>query len=160
MTDAPLIGTLQHSIAGRIRIRLADPVPDDAALAQLAEAINSFASVEAVTIRPTTGSLIILFAGAPESLLETITAAGLLRVDPPEPVVPYDPVAAVASGLSAADLGFGKMTGGRADLAGLAFTGLLAAAIVQIARGRIAGPAITLLGQAATVAMMRSAGRR
>jgi hypothetical protein len=150
----PLRGTLRHTMPGRSRIVLEPPLPVHSALTHLAERLAAVPGVETVEIRPTTGSLVLRHAGAIAALLPALVAAGLV-VGPRPPTEPIDPIADAVTGLGAADRTVGRMTGGRADLWSVAFAGLVGAGLVQLARGRVAGPALTLFSQAATLAMMR-----
>lgn len=155
MAEPALQGRLRHQTGGRVRIGLDEPLPDDAALQRLAEWFNGLQGVQKVEIRPTTGSLIILHDGEFEPIAKAIAEVGALTLLPPKAAARIDPIGDTMRRLSAADATIGRLSGGRADLMSTVFAGLVLAGIVQLARGRVAGPAITLFGQAATLAMTR-----
>jgi hypothetical protein len=66
-----------------------------------------------------------------------------------------DIIQAGMAGIARLDGAVKGATGGQVDLWGLAFAGLVAGGVVQLSRGRVAGPALALFGQAATLAMAR-----
>ena len=156
MTEPVPLARIHHRMRGRVRIRLAEPVSDADAFETLAHSLGTMPGVARVAASTTTGSITIHHSGAFEPIGEAIAAAGLLRIEPAEPTPLIDPVAAARTGLAEADDALGRITGGRVDLVGLAFAALIAGGILQIARGRIAGPAINLFAQAATIAAMRT----
>ena len=161
MPDALPLASVHHRMRGRVRIRFDRPIPDLPALELIVHQIGSMDGVERVAANADTGSLTIHHAGDFEPIAKAIADEGLMHIRDADDDNPMDPVAAVASGLAGANAAVGRMTLGRADLIGLAFIGLVGGGIVQMARGRIAGPALTLFGQAATLAMLRpSSGSR
>mgnify|MGYP005855189669 CR=1 FL=1 len=149
-----LRGRLRGTIPGRVRIVL-DAIPEPAALAAAADALAALPSVRTVEIRPVTGSVVVRHEGPTEALLDTL--GGVIEILPPDGIRPVDPIDEARRRLEGADAMVSRLTGGRADLTGIAFVGLFAAGLLQLARGRIAGPALTLFGQAATVALTRAA---
>lgn len=154
-TIAPdrLVATLAHRCAGRARLALVGPLPDRERLTELADAASGIAGLTSIEIRLVTGSIILKHEGAFEPIQAALAAEAGLIVLPKPPAMPFDPVIAAASQLSALDSGMRKVTGEGVDLRKTLFMGLIAAGLVQVARGRIAGPALTLFGQAVTVAM-------
>jgi hypothetical protein len=141
---------------GRIRVGLTAPIPAVTELEALAESLSAARGVQRVEIRRPTGSVIIHHNGDFESLSKRLARSGLLVVSPPEkPGKPFDAIRETVTRVSAADTALARATGGRADLWGLAFAGLIAAGAIQLARGRVAGPALALFGQAATLALIR-----
>ena len=140
---------------GRTRVALKQPAPGRDALDRLAEALAAVAGIEAVEIRPHTGSLIIRHGQDFDPASEAVLAAGLRIVPSPESGPPLDPIQETIRQLARAEETLSRLTGGRADLWNIAFVALLAGGVAQLARGRIAGPAVTLFSQAATIAMAR-----
>ncbi len=155
MAELALQGRLRHQTGGRVRIGLESPLPDEAALQGLVEWLGGLRGVQTVEIRPTTGSLIILHDGEFAPIAKAIADAGTFTFLPPEEAAPIDPIGDTMHRLSAADAAIGRLSGGRTDLLSVVFAGLVIAGIAQMARGRVAGPALTLFGQAATLAMTR-----
>lgn len=111
--------------------------------------------VASVDVRPVTGSVVILHDGAFEPLRQRLAADRLLLIAPPGPPEPHDPIASMRDQLERTDGTIRRLTSGQADLSGAAFVALVAIGLVQLARGHVAGPAISLFGQAATVALLQ-----
>lgn len=150
MTD-PIVGRIRHRTHRRVRIELAAPLPPRSRLEALAEAVAGIEGVAETEIRPTTGSLVIHHTGEFAPIRAGLHAAGLSLGDDPHGGVHADPVTVATFALAQANAALSRLSDGRADLRGLAFTGLLAAGLLQLARGQIAGPALTLFSQAATL---------
>jgi hypothetical protein len=149
----PFLARLQHQVAGRVRLTLEPPIPPREALITIADAVSAQPEVESVDIRVFTGSIIIRHGGSFDPLAIALKEAVGLMVLPSRMFTPTDPVMDAMQRLSAVDAGLGRLSGERVDMRQLAFVGLVAAGLIQIARGQIVGPAFTLFGQAATLAM-------
>jgi hypothetical protein len=143
MTDArpPLLRRV-HASARRVRLRFDGAVPEGAALAGFADRLASVEGVLRARVRPNTGSVILDLAQPPKAVLQSVAEAGIARIgDPPKPV----PVGqAIQLGLLQADATVGARTSGALDLRTALGLFMLMAALVQLSRGRIAGPATTL----------------
>ncbi|MFP4238523.1 MAG: hypothetical protein ACLFRZ_04400 [Rhodosalinus sp.] len=143
MTDArpPLLRRV-HASARRVRLRFDGAVPEGTALAAFADRLASVEGVLRARVRPSTGSVILDLAQPPDAVLGTLAEAGIARIgDPPKPV----PVGqAIQFGLLRADASLGARTSGALDLRTALGLFMLVAAMVQLSRGRIAGPATTL----------------
>jgi hypothetical protein len=140
-TPASLDLTLVHSTKQRARLKIEQP----AAIEVLTDLANQIASIPGVLqahIRPNTGSVILISQGSVTEILDEVKERGiaLIRKSPPKP--PVNQV--LQMGLLQADIGLKKRTGEAIDLRTLIALGLLGAAIVQLSRGRVAGPATTL----------------
>ncbi len=153
-TAGPYPARLRHRLPGRTRMCLAEPLPATEQLEALAERLAGLDGVHAVDIRPGTGSIVILHdregdpaARASESLL--------VELLPDTPREPFDPSKEILERFGQLDAYLSRITEGRLDARGLAFSGLVAAGLIQIARGNALGPATTLFGQAATLALAR-----
>ncbi|TCT07801.1 hypothetical protein [Aquabacter spiritensis] len=159
MADAaapPLSARIVHTLDGRTRLRLLGTPPHDRLIA-LADALAA-AGIEKVDIRPRTGSIVLTHSGPLSGLSDALEEAGLHllpRIAEPQ----KDAVAEAGERVAQADLVLRLTSGGTLDLRNAAFLGLMAAGLVQLARGRIAGPALTLFGQAATLALMEARRR-
>lgn len=112
------------------------------ALVDLAERLAAVAGVHRVLARPSTASLIIETQRPAAEALKEMEAAGIVRfVTPPHP----PPVRqSVQLGLAKVDLGLRSRTEQSLDLRTALGLLLLFGAIVQLARGRVAGPATTM----------------
>lgn len=151
----PVRGRVRHRAAGRTRITLETPLPARGALQRLAEGLAEMHGVQSIEIRPTTGSLIVHHEGGFEPVERAATEARLIEFLPPEGAARPDVIRETLGRVSEMDEAVDRMSGGRVDLWSLAFLGLMGAGFIQLARGRVAGPAFTLFGQAATLAMAR-----
>jgi hypothetical protein len=142
--DAAPVANLNvvHSAKGRLRLRLAGPVPGDAALQTLADRLASVEGVRRARIRPNTGSVILDLTQPGADVLDAIALSGAARLTAPaEP----PPVARVLElGLAGADRRVAQETGGALDLRTAIGLALLGGAILQAVRGQVAGPATTL----------------
>lgn len=154
----PVHGRLRHAVPGRVRIALDQPLPPQPALEAFSQRLSAIPDVRSVKIRTGTGSLIVEHDGAFEPIVEAAAKGALLTLADPEPPGAFDPIGETFQGIGATDALLGRLTNGRIDLMSLAFTALVAGGLVQLARGRVAGPALALFGQAATLAMTGALG--
>jgi hypothetical protein len=152
----PIRGRLRHTAGSRTRIALDRPLPDRTGLTRWAEALATLTGVRAIDIRVTTGSLVLHHEGRFEPVARAAAEAGLLVLHPAEATPSLDPMRETALRLGRMDARVARLTHGRIDLWGLGYTALVMAGLVQLARGRVAGPAVTLFGQAATLVLARS----
>ncbi|WP_170304640.1 hypothetical protein [Croceicoccus estronivorus] len=148
-------GTLRHTMPGRIRIVLDHPLPARDHLQWLASALATVENVQEVEIRPRSGSVIIHHVGEYDTLVDKLDDAGLTIETALVTDAAADPIGQVVERLSQADAVLKKWSGGKADIWNVVFSALVAGGFIQLARGRVAGPALTLFGQAATLAMSR-----
>lgn len=148
-------GYLKHRMPGRVRIVLDRPLPDRERLESLAVALAAIPGIDTAEIRPASGSVVIRHRGDFDELRELIARKGVQIASSTMLARPIDPMGVAARQLGAVDGAIARLTDGRADLWSLAFAGLVAGGVIQLARGRVAGPALTLLGQAATLTMAR-----
>lgn len=148
MEPRPPVLEICHSVPGRLRLRPTKALEAEA-LTALAQRLASVAGVARVISRPNTGSLIVEFAGATEALQEKIAELGIARLRAPDPPPPIGQVAQL--GLLRADMALQDRTGKTLDLNSAVTLLLIAGAIVQLARGQVAGPATSLLMGALTM---------
>lgn len=125
----------------------------------LADALAE-SGVDRVEIRTVTGSIILTHAARWETVAACLPGAGLVIVAAPPPPPQADPIGEAGERVSEANLLLTLFSQGRLDLRNAAFLGLVVTGLVQLARGRVAGPALTLFGQALTLAMMRDRPQR
>lgn len=130
-----------HVLTRRARLRVAETM-ERAALVELAERMASVAGVARVLARPATGSLIVETDRPAAEVLDAMDAARLIR---PVPVLHRPPVRqSVQLGLARVDSGLRHGTDSALDFRTTLGLVMMAGAIVQILRGRIAGPATTM----------------
>ncbi|MDD3799572.1 MAG: hypothetical protein PHE36_10385 [Novosphingobium sp.] len=151
----PVKGILRHSMPGRLRVVLEQPLPARGELQALAAALAGVEGVREVEIRPHSGSVIVRHDGDFERLEKALGEAGLAIEAEPEADEPVDLIEQVVERLSLADTVLQRASSGKTDIWNVAFAALVAGGFIQLARGRVSGPALTLFGQAATVAMSR-----
>ncbi|MBK1635769.1 hypothetical protein [Rhodovulum adriaticum] len=138
---APLPVQVAHVTSRRARLRVETPL-DAAAMQALAQRLATAPGVERILARPMTGSVIVETRLPAADVLAEMEAAHLIRRQPP---VARPPVRqTVQLGLAQADFQIRKGTEAALDLKTAIALLLLVAALMQLARGRIAGPATTL----------------
>lgn len=139
---------MRHRTRFRARLRLETPT-DEVDIRRLVDELASVAGVTRAVIRPNTAS-VILETGVPlEKVLKDIEARGIARIR--EAVRPPPVAQTLQFGLLRADMSVQRRTQEAFDLRGAIATLLIVMAVVQMARGRIAGPATTLLMSALSV---------
>ena len=130
-----------HAAAGRLRLRAPDGL-DKAALPGLLDRLAEVEGVRHAVARPNTGSLILTIVDPPEAVEARIAARGIAKIGPPPAPPPLGQV--VQIGILKLDADIRRQSEGAIDLkSGLALL-LAAGAVMQLARGRVAGPATTL----------------
>lgn len=152
----PLPVRLRHRITGRTRFGLMAPLPDRDMLRDLADHMAGLDGVESVEIRISTGSVLVHHRNSFEALSGTLIRERLLFIVPDRPEPAFDPAARTAQALAGVEATVMAASGGAVDLRKSLFTLLVLAGLVQLARGRIAGPAVTLFAQAASLMALPS----
>lgn len=141
-SDAPPVPVHRAQVLRRrARLRVAEDT-DRAALLELADRLAAVAGVDRVLARPATGSLILETHHDAAEVLAEMEARGLVataRAPKPPPVGQL-----VQLGLLQADMGVKQQTEGALDLRTALGLLLAGGAVVQLMRGRVAGPATTL----------------
>jgi len=150
----PPVGVfLAHATDGRARLRLARRI-SRARLEDLCETIAALPGVTRTLARPNTGSVIVEAQLKKAALSALLKGCDALRITPQMPHPPLG--AALRFGLLRTDEEILKKTHGEFSLHTALGGLLLIAAVVQLARGRIVGPAATLLINA--LALLENAG--
>ncbi|WP_454916509.1 hypothetical protein [Xanthobacter sediminis] len=154
----PIPVRIAHHVAGRTRLT----APASVAPADLQACAARLAASGGIAVEVRGASLILTHAGHWPALdwlslgwpssAAALEAAGLLLA----PVAPRHPIGQTSAAMGRLNAAFAEASNGRMDLTNAAFVGLVAAGIVQLARGHIAGPALTLFGQALTVALLHA----
>lgn len=138
----PVALQIAHSTKGRIRFRLGESLSRDA-LTALITKIATVPNVAHVVARPNTGSVILDVKGDGEPVIERLKTDGVAVI---MPHIPMPPLAQLAQfGMMQMDSTIGKRTDGMFDTRTALATILILIAIAQLAKGKIAGPATTLL---------------
>jgi hypothetical protein len=145
---------LRHRIPGRTRIRLQAPVPSPERLEDLADQLSALAGVHAVDINPATGSILFRHERTCDPLIATEEAKLIETLATPD-IEPFDPMGEILRRVGQFETLVDRASGGRLDAMEATIAGLVFGGLVQMARGKIAGPALTLFGQAVTLAMAR-----
>lgn len=155
---APVGARIIHQVERRTRLRLAGEPPHERLVA-LADALAA-AGFDKVEVRPKTGSVILTHTTPWASLSGAAEAAGLkLLPKAPEPP-PKNAITEAGERITQADFLLQMSTKGRLDLRNAVFLGLMTAGFVQLARGQVAGPALTVFSHAATLVFMDAWRRR
>lgn len=142
---------LVHRLPGRVRLKIDGRRGDRAWFDATALELSLLEGILAVDANPLTGSLLIRHEGPLERLLRELAERGLLRVASLE--LQEIPLARrLAQRAAAVDEGLRRASAGELDLAGAALLGLLLLALVQAARGQLAGPAVSLVWYASSLA--------
>jgi len=130
-----------HVLRRRARLRVAAPL-DREALVGLAETLAAVPGIDRVLARPATGSMIVETHRPAAEVLDEMEGRHLITsVTPPS----RPPVRqSFQLGLAKADLGLRQRTDQALDIRTALGLLLLAGAILQLARGRVAAPATTL----------------
>ncbi|HKK37351.1 MAG TPA: hypothetical protein VJ994_13735 [Paracoccaceae bacterium] len=132
-----------HVCRGRLRLR-----PDGRAtpetLRRIAEAAEAAPGARRVVSRPATGSVIVEADADADALRDWLESGEALRLAPREP--PSPPFGRTARlGLFRLDQALRERSEGALDFRSALALTLLVGALVQLLRGRVAGPATTLL---------------
>jgi hypothetical protein len=93
-------------------------------------------------VRPNTGSLIVDTALPAGQVLEALETSGVARIERSAAAPPVGQV--IQMGMLRADAAIGERTGGALDFRTTLGLALLGGAVLQLGRGRVAGPATTL----------------
>jgi hypothetical protein len=151
----PVVARISHRIPGRVRIKVRAQRGNPAYFREAVASLSKNSLIHAIEANPRTGSMLIVHSGPLEDLLTRAEEELLFSVAgiEPEEVPILDrlledhlaPLASIPAALSAGEI----------DFSSLAFLGLVALSIAQIARGNVAVPAVTSLWYATNVLFMR-----
>lgn len=144
---------LCHRAGGRSRIRIPDRRRDAEFFDWAARELADCDGIEAVIANPVTGSLLVSHSCTAESLAHRARDLGLFELVPgPVPVPTL--TQQVGRGGALVSRTLGDWTGGRVDMAVVAFLFFVTLGVAQMVRGRVAIPAITAFWYAASVVLM------
>lgn len=154
----PYRAHLAHQSARRLRLRLEETAVRSIDAQGLADRLTSVQGVARVVFRPNTGSLIFETLVDAGEVLEALRQGPLLSIKAPPKPPPVGQM--IQMGLLKADMDLGRRTEGALDLRTTIALLLLFGAILQLARGRVAGPATTLAMSAFALLDRSSSGAR
>ncbi len=142
---------LVHRLPGRVRLKIDGRRGERDWFDAVAVELALVESIRAVDANPLTGSLLIRHDGPLERLLGELAARGLICVANPQPCeIPL--ALRLSERAERVDAGLRRATAGELDLKGAALLALLLLAGVQALRGQLAGPAVSLLWYASSLA--------
>lgn len=139
-----------HQISGRTRLLcIGDRGPEALDACARRIAASGLARAE---VRARSGSIVLTHTRPWPELAPVLETAGLRVL----PAPPRDPIGKVNNAVVQLNDALAGASGGRMDLANAAFLGLIGAGLVQLARGQVVGPALTLFSQALTLALLQA----
>jgi hypothetical protein len=140
---APLIRVV-HRTATRTRLRVRGMKGNVQYFDQLHSALAQMAGVRTVHVNPLTESVLLEHEVPSDPLLREAEQRGFVQLDlEPEEVEPY--LVRVGRALQASDRKMEQASAGRVNLDTLAFVGMLAGGIFQVARGNGLPAGVTML---------------
>ena len=150
MTPPP-VGYVAHVLPGRVRVRVPARRGDAAFFDRVAERLGELPSVTSVIATPLTGSVVVEFTGEIQALaLAAMALSDEVRLElAPPPTAPL--MLRVRREVAAADAAIREATGGELDARAAAFCVLLAFSALQLLRGNLLAPTVTLLWYAAVL---------
>ncbi len=135
---------VSHRVAGRVRLRIADRRGDVDYFTQVARELSKIARVSRVECNPATCSVLLIHEGDDVfQILESAQQAGLFRLAP-NGGRKTTMVQRAGTGLKELDSRVKTLTGGDLDIRSVILGGFVAMGVVQLSRGHIMGPAVTL----------------
>jgi hypothetical protein len=136
-------GEVCHRIGGRVRVRIGERRGDGAYFERVRQALRRSDGVTRCQANPLTGTVLIEHVAPLEQVLGLAQAQELFYVDRTEPALVPGQIRA-AQGLQRIDAELRQLTGGEGDLRTLALAGLIGLGVVQLIRGNVLAPAVTL----------------
>ena len=130
-----------HVTPRRLRLRARGGL-DRAALPGLLDRLAAVDGVEAVVARPNTGSVILTIRDSAEAIENRIATLGIARIGAPPAPPPVSQV--MQFGMLRLDSDIRRHSDGALDLRSALAVLLSVGAVMQLTRGRVAGPATTL----------------
>lgn len=143
------VAEVVHRMPRRARLRLALRDDELALLAQVSRGLSEIDSVTAVKPSERTRSIVILFEGELDRILEQAQARGLFELGPPRST--RKPLRRLRLNIEHADAAMADGTRGAMSLGSMTFFGLVAFGLFQAQRGQILPPTITLFHYAMVV---------
>jgi hypothetical protein len=144
-----------HELPGRARFRVPERRGDVAYFRDVEEAFDLCPGVLVVEARAKTGSLLIRHEGDLDPVWRFARERRLFVPETPERTAP-DALDRVLADAHQLDAWFRRSSGGEISVGTIVTFALLAMSVVQLARGQVLAPAVTLAWYAATVLRERS----
>lgn len=141
---------LVHQMNGRVRLRIPARKGDHSYFAQLESRLAAHKDVAAVEVNPLTGSVLIRHRGNAMTVIAYATQQQLFTLTPTSEAANVA-LHTVSDGLDQLDDAVKRTTRGAFDLNELLFVMLLGISFVQLLRGKIFGPATSILSYAAAI---------
>ncbi|HVZ34824.1 MAG TPA: hypothetical protein VG963_20495, partial [Polyangiaceae bacterium] len=133
-----------HRMTGRTRLRTRGMRGNVEYFAQIRGALLEMGGVHAVQVNPRTESVLIEHDGSPEPLLHEVETRGYLQLESAgQKQEPY--LARLGRALQQSDQNLQQATTGRVNLDTVAFFGLIAGGVYQVANGHGLPAGVTLL---------------
>jgi hypothetical protein len=136
------VAEIVHRMPERARLRLALGDEELALLEHIGRGLAAHESVTGIKLSARTGSILILFRGELEPILEQAQARGLFELKPPRTT--RKPMRQLRLGIEQVDAVMADGTRGAMSLGNMTFLGLVAFGLFQAQRGHILPPTITL----------------
>lgn len=153
------VAHVAHVIDGRVRIKVPSKLGDTEYFANIYENLITFPAIEELRVNPVAGSLIIYHSDSSLVPLKQFAQEKQLFL---LEEIDYQPEALLqraSTRLGSIDSGLKKLTSGDIDLRSAIFIVLMALAIRQLLKGRVMGPASTLLWQALGLVLATKVGK-
>lgn len=159
MTGEPLPRAhLSHHAHGRTRIRIPSRKGDRDFFERLGKLVSTWEAIETFELNPVLGTLLLLHEADLPRLRQFFASNRLFEIQPPE-TSPAEPLARrLGRSLGDLDGDIQRSTGGSADLASVAFVGLVGLGTLQLLRSQALPPAVTLFQMA--IATLNSKDRK
>lgn len=132
---------ITHDMRGRARIRIPSARGNAAYFERLDRQLAGVAGIDSLQANPVTGSILVLHREGLTGLLEQAARQNLFVIAPEKPGLL---TSRVADRLSRADSSVQRATDGRMDLVGTVALGLTGVGALQMLRGSVLPPAVTL----------------
>ncbi len=129
-----------HTSEGRLRLRAAHPVPESVVL-ELGRRVTERSGVREVRASARTGSVLVLYDGELDPLLEHVRQLGLIHVVAP---APRTPMLRLEEALIETERRLAGKTRGLLSLGSLTFAAMAATGLWQTVQGRLLPAGITL----------------
>jgi hypothetical protein len=145
---------LIHRTRDRLRLRVPSRRGQTSYFEQLVDSLADLPGVERIETNPVTGSVLLSPAIDVAPLAQHAERNGLfvLITDMEAAAVPL--AAGLARNFQDVNHQIRRLTGGNLDLASTGFIALVGAAVIQLQRGHVLGPASTLLWYASGLLLM------
>lgn len=154
----PPVAQLVHELPGRIRLRVPARRGDTRYFAEVSETFDLCRAVLVAETNPRTASVLIHHEGEPRTVWSFAHEQALFVPESPENVAPRVMDRAIADARQI-DSWFRSSSGGDLDLGSVMTLGLVGLSALQLMRGNVLAPSVTLAWYAITLLQQRAAKR-